>query len=101
LIFFFHFKSPNELIKLAKSSLNCLDYHTCKMIPQYIVLLASKLVHDEEIDKILENKNSRCIEVESLLVDCLRSNCEQIRIDAYSQITKIVTVRSRFTFNSH
>ena len=79
------------MIKLAKSSLNCLDYHTCKLIPQYIVLLSSKLLKEQDFDKILDN-SSQYKEIEDLLCDCMKSNCEQIRIDTYEQIKKITTV---------
>ena len=48
-------------------------------------------MHDQELDKIFEN-NSHNKDIENLLINCMRSNCEQIRIDAYTQMTKIVTV---------
>ena len=85
-------KEPKELIRLARSSLNCLDYHTCKLIPQYIVLLGSNLIHDQEFDVISANNK----DIENLLCECMRNSCEQIRIDTYTQMAKIVTVCFNF-----
>ncbi len=48
-------------------------------------------MQEEDSDKILGN-NDHNKKTESLLCDCMRSNCDQIRIDTYAQMAKIVTV---------
>jgi hypothetical protein len=74
----------SELVKMAKKSLNYMDYHVCVELAGKIIEFCSKVVY---LDK--EQEVSKA-DIEYLVTSCMISKCEKIRIEAYATISKIV-----------
>ncbi len=73
-----------ELVKMARKSLNYMDYHVCVELAGKIIEFCSKVVY---LDK--EQEVSKA-DIEYLVTSCMISKCERIRVEAYATISRIV-----------
>ncbi len=73
-----------DLIRMAKKSLNYMDYHICKDLPRTIIEFCSKIINLDQDDS--NNKS----DLEYLITSCMISKSDEIRIETYSTISRIV-----------
>lgn len=72
----------HDLVRMARSSLNYMDYHVCLDLTGKIIEFCSKLAHTDEVDHKTD--------IEYLVTSCMISKNDKIRTQAYSSIAGLV-----------
>ena len=77
------------MLESAKKSLNYMDYHLSIELTSKLIEFSSKIcINLEDIDN-----NKFKSDVEYLVTSCMMSKNDEIRLEAYSKIYKLVNVR--------
>lgn len=79
-----HSISTETLLEMAKKSLSYMDYHKCRQLPESIIDFTSRLIANIDPD-------TDSTDVEFLVTSCMMSKSPEIRLETYSNISKLVS----------